>query len=268
MMNRIISTLFLCYIGITCSLFYVLALFIWAITRPFDKRLVILHLYSCFWASIYIWTMPAWRISSSGRGHVDWKKTYMVVSNHQSQLDILAAFTLFFPFKWVSKAEVFRLPFIGWNMVMNRYIRLKRGDKESIAEMMEACEKALLQGSSVYFFPEGTRSFDGHLRPFKPGAFILAHKLKLPILPIAINGTRKALPKHSLNFHGRHQLRIDIQRPIPYEEYAHLSVEETAEMVRQRIGEKVEEHMLGSETSFAREKRGANGARSVSHGAP
>ena len=267
MLNRVISILFLSYIGITCAIFYLIALLIWAITRPFDKRLVVLHLYSCFWASIYIWTMPAWRISSSGREKVDWSQTYMVVSNHQSQLDILAAFTLFFPFKWVSKAEVFRLPFIGWNMVLNRYIRLKRGDKESIAEMMDICEKTLRAGSSVYFFPEGTRSFDGHLRPFKPGAFILAHKLKLPILPICINGTRKALPKYSVNFHGKHHLRIDIQDPIPYESYAHLSVEETAEMVRQLIGEKVDEHMQGSETSFARRAVPRGTSRGVSHGA-
>ena len=252
MLNRIISTLFIAYIGITCAFFYVFALLIWLVTRPFDKRLVILHLFSCFWASLYIWTMPAWRISSSGRDKVDWKKTYMVVSNHQSQLDILAAFTLFFPYKWVSKSEVFNLPFIGWNMVLNRYILLKRGDKESIAEMMVACEKTLKEGSSVYFFPEGTRSFDGYLRPFKPGAFILAHDLKLPILPIAINGTRKALPKYSMNFHGKHHLSIDILDEIPYEAYAHLSVEETAEMVRQLIGSHVAEHVHGTETTLSK----------------
>lgn len=267
MLNRIISTLFIAYIGITCALFYVIALLIWVVTRPFDKRLVILHLYSCFWASLYIWTMPAWRISSSGRDKVDWKKTYMVVSNHQSQLDILAAFTLFFPYKWVSKAEVFKVPFIGWNMVMNRYIRLKRGDKESIAEMMVACEKILKEGSSVYFFPEGTRSFDGHLRPFKPGAFILAHQMKLPILPIAINGTRKALPKYSMNFHGKHQLRIDILDEIPYEAYAHLSVEETAEMVRQLIGSHVEDHVNATETTLSKGKVKAAGEPGYTAGA-
>lgn len=262
MLNRIISALFLSYIGITSAFFYLIALFIWVVTRPFDRRLVVLHLFSCFWASVYIWTMPAWRITASGRNKVDWRKTYMVVSNHQSQLDILAAFTLFFPYKWVSKSEVFRLPFIGWNMVMNRYIPLRRGDKESIAEMMAACEKTLKEGSSVYFFPEGTRSFDGHLRPFKPGAFVLAHQLKLPILPIAINGTRKALPKYSLNFHGKHDLSIDILDEIPYAAYRHLSVEETAEMVRQLIGSRVEEHVHGTETTLARsgvqgaEKRG------------
>jgi len=266
MLNRLISTLFLAYIAITSVFFYLGALIIWVLTRPFDKRLVVLHLYSCFWASAYVWTMPAWRIATRGRDKVDWKKTYMVVSNHQSQLDILAAFTLFFPFKWVSKAEIFKVPLIGWNMVMNRYIRLTRGDKKSISEMMDACEKTLKQGASVYFFPEGTRSFDGHLRPFKPGAFILAHQMKLPILPIAINGTRKALPKYSMNFHGKHYLTIDILDEIPYEAYAHLSVEETAEMVRQFIGSHVEEHVCGTETTLSRGKAGRTGSRGLTAG--
>jgi 1-acyl-sn-glycerol-3-phosphate acyltransferase len=100
-------------------------------------------------------------------------------------------------------------------MVLNRYIRLKRGDMESIRQMMAACEKALARGCSVFFFPEGTRSKTGQMKPFKPGAFILAHKMKLPILAVAINGTRKALPKHSLNFHGGHAFRVEVLEKSP-----------------------------------------------------
>ncbi|MEE4113110.1 MAG: lysophospholipid acyltransferase family protein [Desulfobacteraceae bacterium] len=192
-------------------------------------------MFTSFWACLYLWIVPAWSVTTAGRDKIRRDATYIVVSNHQSQLDILVAFHLFFPFKWVSKAEVFNLPFIGWNMVLNRYIRLKRGDKESIRRMMAACEKALTQGCSVFFFPEGTRSRTGRLKPFKPGAFILAHQMKLPILAVAINGTQKALPKHSLNFHGRHDIRIEVLKEIPYEQFAHLSVEDTAEMVRRHI---------------------------------
>jgi len=201
----------------------------------FDRRLVGLHMFTSFWACLYLWTMPAWSVTAAGREKIRPDATYVVVSNHQSQLDILVAFRLFFPFKWVSKAEVFRLPFIGWNMVLNRYIRLKRGDKESIRQMMAACEKALARGCSVFFFPEGTRSKTGELKPFKPGAFILAHKMKLPILAVAIDGTRNALPKHSVNFHGRHAFRVEVLEEIPYAAFARLNVEETAEIVRQKI---------------------------------
>jgi 1-acyl-sn-glycerol-3-phosphate acyltransferase len=197
-------------------------------------------MFTSFWACFYLWIVPAWSVTTAGRKKIRRKVTYIVVSNHQSQLDILVAFHLFFPFKWVSKSEVFKLPFIGWNMVLNRYIRLKRGDKESSRQMMAACEKALGRGCSVFFFPEGTRSRTGRVKPFKQGAFILAHKLKLPILAVAINGTQKALPKHSLNFHGRHAIRVEVLEEIPYEQFAHLSVEDTAETVRQRIAARID----------------------------
>ena len=199
-----------------------------------------MHMFTSFWACLYLWTMPAWSVKASGRDKIRTQASYIVVSNHQSQLDILVAFRLFFPFKWVSKAEVFRLPFIGWNMVLNRYIALKRGDKESVRQMMAACEKALAKGCSVFFFPEGTRSRTGHLKPFKPGAFILAHQMKRPILAVAINGTRHALPKYSLNFHGRQAIHVGVLEEIPYADFAHLSVEETAETVRQKIARHVD----------------------------
>ena len=220
--------------------FFILALIIWLLTVLFDRRLVVLHMFTSFWACSYLWAMPAWSVTAVGREKIRPGANCIVVSNHQSQLDILVAFRLFFPFKWVSKAEVFKLPLIGWNMSLNRYIRLKRGDKESVRHMMAACESALARGCSVFFFPEGTRSKTGKLKPFKPGAFILAHQMKLPILAIAINGTKNALPKHSVNFHGRHRIRIEVLGEIPYDAFAHLSVEDTAEMVRQRIAKNVD----------------------------
>ncbi len=216
--------------------FFVLALTIWLATRWFDRRLVALHMFTSFWACLYLWAMPAWKLTISGREKVKRQAQYIIVSNHQSQLDILVAFRLFFPFKWVSKAEVFRLPFIGWNMYLNRYIRLKRGDKESIRRMMEASARALAEGCSIYFFPEGTRSPTGQLKPFKPGAFILAQQARVPILPVVIQGTRAALPKYSLNFHGRHHIHIKVLAPIAYNDFADLTIEQLSEMVRDRIG--------------------------------
>ncbi|MDD2603548.1 MAG: lysophospholipid acyltransferase family protein [Desulfobacterales bacterium] len=235
MINRVIAFFFLTYIAVTSVIFFVIALVIWALTSPFDRRLVVLHQFTSFWACLYLWTMPAWRVSLEGREKIRRRETYLIVSNHQSQLDILVAFRLFFPFKWVSKAEVFNLPFVGWNMALNQYVKLRRGDKESVARMMAACRRHLARGSSVFFFPEGTRSRDGALKPFKPGAFVLAHEMRLPILPIAIDGTRHALPKYSLNFHGRHHIRLRVLDPIAYSVFKHLNPPATAEMVRNTI---------------------------------
>lgn len=242
MLNRLISIVIIAFIGIAAAPLFLVALVIWVLTVCFDRRLVVLHMFSSFWASLYLWVVPAWQVTRAGREKIRPEATYVVVSNHQSQLDILVAFRLFFPFKWVSKAAVFKLPFIGWNMVLNRYIKIKRGRKDSIAQMMKACEKNLAAGNSVYFFPEGTRSETGIIKPFKHGAFLLAQKMKVPILPIVINGTKNALPKNSLNFHGKHPIRIQVLDEIPVERFAHLPVDELAEMVRTMIAAHVDEH--------------------------
>ena len=242
MLNRIISMGIITFIGVTSPLFFLAALTIWLLTVCFDRRLAALHLFTSFWSTVYLSVVPAWQVTVKGRERIRPGATYVVVSNHQSQLDILVAFRLFFHFKWVSKAAVFKLPFIGWNMVLNRYIKIKRGRKDSIARMMQACEKTLANGSSVFFFPEGTRSKTGIVKPFKHGAFTLAQKMSMPILPIVINGTKNALPKNSLNFHGRHAIRIEVLDEIPVEKYASLPVEETAEMVRGVICGHVAEH--------------------------
>ncbi|MEJ2232586.1 MAG: lysophospholipid acyltransferase family protein [Syntrophobacterales bacterium] len=197
----------------------------------FDKRLVLLHMFSSFWASVYLWAMPVWSVRVEGRNTIRMRDRYVIVSNHQSQLDILLAFNLFFPFKWVSKAEVFKIPFIGWNMYLNRYIKLKRGDKKGIAKMFVDCEKALAEGNSLFVFPEGTRSETGSLKPFKSGAFILAKKMKIPILPVVISGTKGALPKHSMNFHGSQKMSIRVLEPVSYERFANLSAKETGDMI-------------------------------------
>ncbi len=242
MINRIISLLFVFFIAISSVILFIIALLIWLCTLLFDRRLALLHQFTSFWAYLYIWTMPAWSVSIHERRRIKKGVTYVVVSNHQSQLDILVAFGLFFHFKWVSKAEIFRLPLIGWNMTLNRYIKIKRGDRESIRKMLSKGEKTIARGSSVFFFPEGTRSKNGLLKSFKPGAFILAKKMKVPILPIAINGSKNALPKHSLNFHGKHRIEIKVLDEIPYGDFKALEIDEIAEYVRGKIAAHVDEH--------------------------
>jgi len=232
MTNRIIAVFFLIFIGLTSAVFFVAALFIWALTVLVDRRLILLHLFTSLWAAMYLWLMPAWSVHVDGNRKNAWRHHHVIVSNHQSQLDILVAFCLFIPFKWVSKAAVFNLPFIGWNMRLNGYVKLKRGDKAGIARMFADCEAALSRGNSIFMFPEGTRSQTGKLKPFKPGAFILAKKMGVPILPVVISGTHAALPKHSLNFHGRQHMHIRLLNPIPAEQVADMTVEALSERTR------------------------------------
>jgi 1-acyl-sn-glycerol-3-phosphate acyltransferase len=249
MFNRLVGYIFLVFIALTSILFFCIALLLRLFSFPFDRRLRLLHLFTCFWASFYTWMMPAWRIRVEGRENVRKDATYMIVSNHQSQLDILIAFRLFFHYKWVSKIEIFRVPLIGWNMTLNRYVKLKRGDKESVEQMLRECEMHLDEGSSIFMFPEGTRSPDGEVKAFKLGAFQMALQKKVPILPIVISGTNKALPKYSMNFTGVQKIYIKIFEEIPYSAFEKLSAEDTAQMVRQFIIEKLKgmnEYTLGN----------------------
>lgn len=240
-MRTLIAAVFLAFITLSSILLFLGAVVIWCLTKWFDHRLVILHLYSSFWASIYVWIMPAWHIKRLGKNNIDWSRTYIIISNHQSLLDMLVAFSLFFPFKWVSKAEIFRLPFIGWNMTLNRYIKLYRGDKTSIGQMMNDAKHHLSAGSSVYLFPEGTRSQTGQVKEFKLGAFLLAKQLNMPILPIVINGTTDALPKHSLNFHGHHDITIEVLPAVEPDTFKKESEIELAQRMQQVISSRVEE---------------------------
>ena len=231
MRRRIGSLLFWAFLAISSILLFPVAVVIWAVSAPFDPRKRLLHRFTCFWASLYTWFNPAWRVKVSGREKIRPEATYVMVANHQSFLDILVLFRLFSHFKWVSKLENFRVPFIGWNMTLNRYVRLRRGDKQSIAEMMEACAATLAEGNSIMMFPEGTRSPDGRMRAFKHGAFTLALENGVPLLPILVEGTANALPKRGFVLQGRHPISVRVLDEIPHEEFAGLPVEAVTQRV-------------------------------------
>lgn len=232
LLRRVLSTIFWVFLVVSSILLFPVAVVVWLLTVAFDRRLVVLHQFTCFWGSLYTWFNPAWRVRVWGREKIARGTAYVMVANHQSLLDILVLFRLFAHYKWVSKIENFRLPCIGWNMSLNRYIPLRRGDRESIERMMALCEKALAEGSSIMMFPEGTRSHDGHLKAFKPGAFQIARHMQVPILPIVVDGTSQALPKRGYVLQGRHAITVRVLDPIPYASFAGEPVPAVAERVR------------------------------------
>jgi len=244
LVRRLGSTVFWLFLVVSSLLLFPVALLIWAVTALFDKRLVVLHQFTCFWASLYSWLNPVWRVHVEGREKIAPDVAYVMVANHQSLLDILVLFRLFVHFKWVSKIENFRVICIGWNMSLNRYIKLRRGDKESVEQMMAACEQTLREGSSIMMFPEGTRSADGRLKAFKHGAFTLAQRVGVPILPIVVEGTAAALPKRGFVLQGRHAIRIRVLDAIPYARVASLSVDALTEHVRSIIAAELGEPAL------------------------
>ena len=235
MLRRILSLGFWVFLTLTSALLFPVAVLIWAVTSPFDRRKFLLHKFTCFWASIYTWLNPVWQVTIEGREKIRRDEAYVMVANHLSLLDILVIFRLFSHFKWVSKVENFRVPCIGWNMSLNRYIRLKRGDRDSAIEMMNACEKTLGEGNSIMMFPEGTRSPTGQMREFKPGAFEIAVRTGRPILAIAIEGTSNALPKRGFVLQGRHPIRISVLEEIPAAHLEGGSAEQLSGQTRELI---------------------------------
>ena len=236
-MRRLLSACFWAFLTLLSFLLFPVALLIWAATAPFDPRRWLLHQFTCFWASLFTWFSPVWRVRVEGRERIRPDEAYVMVANHQSLLDIIVLFRLFTHFKWVSKVENFRIPFVGWNMSLNRYIKLKRGDRVSVMRMLAESREALDGGNSIMMFPEGTRSSDGRLRAFKPGAFELAKTSGRPILPIIVHGTSRALPKRGLVFQGRHDILISVLEPLPAESFEKESTEELTARVRALIAE-------------------------------
>ena len=178
---------------------------------------------------------PLWRLNVTGRDRLPWKGPAVIVANHASLVDILVLFDLFRPFKWVSKIENFKIPFIGWNMRLNGYVPLLRGDRASVVAMLARCSDLLGQGNPVLFFPEGTRSKDGAMRPFKDGAFELAVQHGVPLIPVAVHGTARALPKHGMVLEEQVDAHVEVLEAMEPADYA--SVEELREAARQRIAD-------------------------------
>ncbi|WP_373047806.1 lysophospholipid acyltransferase family protein [Vulgatibacter sp.] len=178
---------------------------------------------------------PLWRFSVRGEAPPGIRegRAFVVVANHESTADPFLLSWLPWDMRWVAKVELFRLPLIGLLMRAGGDIPLRRGSRESAEEMLEACRRTLAAGVPVMLFPEGTRSPDGNLLPFKDGAFRLALEAGVPILPVALAGTRNCRPKGSLWF-GDARAVAQVLEPIPTEGRELAALREEA---RTRIGE-------------------------------
>jgi 1-acyl-sn-glycerol-3-phosphate acyltransferase len=158
---------------------------------------------------------PLWTFEIQGEAPRDIADhAYVVVANHESVADPFLLSWLPFDMRWVAKEELFKPPLTGWAMHLGGDIPLRRGKGDSVRAMMTEALRALEGGISVMMFPEGTRSETGSLLPFKDGAFALAIQAQVPVLPIALTGTREMRPKHSKWF-GRAHARARILAPIP-----------------------------------------------------
>ena len=138
-------------------------------------------------------------VEVSGVEGIEHGKPYIFAANHQSQFDIfvLQGF-LGFDFRWLAKKELFKVPVFGYAMRLAGYIPVDRSHGRQALKSLDEAAERIAAGVSVVIFPEGTRSMDGNLLPFKPGAMVLAIKAGVPVVPVAIVGTHQVLPKGKL----------------------------------------------------------------------
>jgi 1-acyl-sn-glycerol-3-phosphate acyltransferase len=194
--------------------FFPVTFLIWLVVLPFDKERTIVHWMLIYQAVIISYLIPIWKIKVEGRKKAITGTNYVIISNHQSILDILLINCLRYHFKWVSKIENNRVPVLGWYLKMADYITVDRGDKESKEKMLEESYRCLKRGISIMIFPEGTRSSGREIAFFKRGAFQLALSAHKPILPVLMDGTGGVLPKHGLVFGGFHKITIRVLDPV------------------------------------------------------
>jgi 1-acyl-sn-glycerol-3-phosphate acyltransferase len=179
---------------------------------------------------------PLWDFRTSGFRPSDPRRPYVAVSNHESLADIFLISHLPWEMKWLSKDAIFKLPIMGWMMRMAGDVAVSRSSRSSRVEALEQCKIRLDRKVSVMIFPEGTRSNTGELLPFKDGAFRLAVENGLPILPMAVAGTRGAMKKGSLVF-GRSRAEVRVLEPIPTEGLGVRDVPALRDRVRDLIQE-------------------------------
>lgn len=186
------------------------------------------------WARLLALLTPM-RVTVHGREHIDAKQSYIIVVNHQSNYDILVLYGwLDIDIKWVMKEEIHKIPVIGYSCEKMGHIFIDRRNTEKALHALEKAKRRIVDGVSVIFFPEGTRSLDGKLLPFKKGAFRLAQDLGLPVLPITLVGTRDILPARSLALMPGHA-RMIIHPPIPAPDKTPAALPELMKTARERI---------------------------------
>ena len=215
-----------------------LVFIVFVVTAPFDK--------GRYWPGwlfrklcvVHQWLNPLWRFRTSGVTIADPRHPYVVVANHESFVDMLLISHLPWEMKWMSKDMLFKIPFLGWMMRMAGDIYLVRGSKASIVKAVDDSHDRLRKRVSVMMFPEGTRTGDGELGPFKDGAFRIAIDAQVPILPLVLNGTREALSKGDWRMNVT-SAEVRVLEPIPTTGLTSADVASLRDRTRQLIADEL-----------------------------
>jgi 1-acyl-sn-glycerol-3-phosphate acyltransferase len=204
------------------------------ITSPFDRKGRVIHHYARLWGKVALLANRV-KVKIEGMENLRGKGPYIFMSNHQGSYDIFALLGhLPYQFKWLAKKELFSTPFFGWVMAAAGYISIDREGTRKTVEAMNVAAQKIRDGMSVVIFPEGSRSPDGSIQPFKKGGFTLAIKSKVPIIPIAISGSRDVMPKDKLTT-ASGEIRMKLDHPIETQNSSLKDRESLMKKVREAI---------------------------------
>lgn len=178
------------------------------------------------WLTIRILLLP---VKVEGREHLDKKQSYVFVSNHQGAFDIFLIYGfLGRNFKWMMKYQLRKMPFIGMACQAAHHIFVDKRGTAKIKQTYLEARQTLKDGMSLVVFPEGARTFTGHMGDFKRGAYMLASDLQLPIVPLTINGSFQVMPRmRDMKWVQWHPLTLTIHEPIPPKEQSSENITAT-----------------------------------------
>lgn len=218
---------------LTVALYFVMLITI--ALFPSDKQRRRAHAQCFWWSDAIIALNPYWKVNVTGLENIDYNKTYVIVANHQSLADIVILYQARTQHKWVAKESLFGVPFVGWCMSLCKHIRIARGELGSIKQVYREAATWLRSGMSVLFFPEGTRSEDGRMKEFQNGAFKLAIREKVPVLPIRIEGTGDAIPKGTWLFNAKAPSSVKVLPAIDTSNFENADFARLRDMTRSML---------------------------------
>ncbi|TVR21002.1 MAG: 1-acyl-sn-glycerol-3-phosphate acyltransferase [Ilumatobacter sp.] len=231
-------------IGVVVILWFPMVAVVRLVTMPFDRGAYAAGYLFRKLCVVHQRLTPLWTFKVVGQVPDDPRRPYVVVANHESFVDILLISHLPMEMKWLSKAEFFKIPLVGWMMKLVTDIPVRRGERDSAIEALKQCRIRLDRKVSVMIFPEGTRSRTGELQPFKDGAFSTAIAAGVPILPLAVHGTITALRKSDWRL-GHSHAEVRVLEPVSTEGLGPDDVATLREQVRDLIAAELDSVRAG-----------------------
>ncbi len=209
------------------------------------------------WGNVNLWAAGV-KVNVTGLENIDNHGPYIFVSNHQGWFDIFTALgKLPLRFGWLAKQELFKIPVFGSAMHRAGYIPIDRKDHRKALRGLNRAAELIRQGTSVFIFPEGTRSPDGVIGDFKKGWFVLAAKSQQPVVPVSISGSYRVLSKKNWTIHPG-EIRFSIGNPIQTAGSDSRSRDHLLEQIREAICANLTVDEAGGESKVEPEIKGAD----------